>query len=643
MFCETEHDGLLKSDNFKEEMQMKRRNVTRNALFTSILALLMCVSMLVSTTFAWFTDEVVTGMNTIAAGNLDVELYANGEQVKADTPLFKLEDPNLWEPGVVVYENLQVANVGTLALQYQMSLNFGSENDLNGRKLSEVLKVAVIDKIAEGATRTEVLAAAKASAQVGSLADFSMTGELEAGKSSDEQTVVIFWEPNDNATDNLYNVNNGHETSDKQPLHIEFGVKLFANQNTVEKDSFDENYDESAVVPDGAAVVRSEDELIAALSGDQPVFVAEAFGITKAIEISVDAVISGNGATISRTEGYTGTVFSVGTGASLTLADITVDGGAVWAADGTNAGEIATGNLVSAGANAAIILGEGAILQNNAGAHAVNLGTRIGATLTLNGGEIVNNQSDSGAIWGGGHITINSGKINNNSSTGIGGAIRMVSNCNLTMNGGEISNNKAAGDGGAIWGYGASTYQFSGGEMNNNVSAGTGGAIYTGTYSTLNISGDFEMCNNAAANSGAIRLTDHTSMTMTGGVMSGNTQNGSSNAFNTWNNSISITGGTIDDDFSFVGGLGLTIGAAGIGGVIHYDLSTNHNTAYLASEFNEFSFAVDEVDANFANFNFKPAAGYIYTDCDEAKLVCLNEGYETYWDAVTSTFRLQAK
>ena len=47
---------------------MKRKNTARNALFTSILSLLLCVSMLVGTTFAWFTDEVVTGMNTIAAG-----------------------------------------------------------------------------------------------------------------------------------------------------------------------------------------------------------------------------------------------------------------------------------------------------------------------------------------------------------------------------------------------------------------------------------------------------------------------------------------------------------------------------------------------------------------------------------------------
>ena len=467
---------------------MKRKNTTRNALFTSIIALLMCVSMLVGTTFAWFTDEVVTGMNTIAAGNLDVELYANGEQVKADTPLFELPAPNLWEPGVVAYETLKVANVGTLALQYQMSLNFGNENDLNGHKLSEVLQVAVIDKIADGADRATVLAAAKAASNVGKLADFYLTGELEAKTESPEQTVVIFWAPNDNATDNLYNANNKQTTSDGQPLHIEFGVKLFANQNTVEKDSFDETYDQSAVVPDGAAVVRNEEELIAALSGDQPIFVAESFGITQPIEIPDDTEISGNGATISRAAGYTGTVFSVGNGASLTLANITVDGGAVWTGEvdptlqrGTvNSGVTATGALVATGANAHIVLNNGAVLQNNAGAYAVNLGTRIGATLTLDGGEIINNYSAAGAIWGGGAITVNSGKINGNHG-GLGGAIRVVTNVGtvLTMNGGEMNHNKSDDVGGAIWA-GASrsnnVYVLNGGEMAYNYSPVAGGA-----------------------------------------------------------------------------------------------------------------------------------------------------------------------
>lgn len=233
---------------------MKRKNLTRNALISSVISLLLCVSMLLGTTFAWFTDEVTTGMNTIAAGNLDIELLADGTAVNGNTKLF--DGVEKWEPGVVVYENLQVANVGTLALKYQMTLNFGNENDLNGHKLSEVLKVAVLNETIDknSTTRAQVLDKAKAAVAadkgMGSLSNFYMTGELEAGKTGAEQAIVIFWEPNANDVDNQYNANNGQQTSDKQPLHIDFGVNLQATQKMSENDSFGNDYDgEAAILP----------------------------------------------------------------------------------------------------------------------------------------------------------------------------------------------------------------------------------------------------------------------------------------------------------------------------------------------------------------------------------------------------------
>ena len=45
---------------------------TKRALLTSVLALLMCVTMLVGATFAWFTDTASTGVNKFQAGNLDL-------------------------------------------------------------------------------------------------------------------------------------------------------------------------------------------------------------------------------------------------------------------------------------------------------------------------------------------------------------------------------------------------------------------------------------------------------------------------------------------------------------------------------------------------------------------------------------------
>ena len=53
---------------------MNNKRATKRALLTSVMALVMCVVMLVGTTFAWFTDTASTGVNKIQAGNLDIEL-----------------------------------------------------------------------------------------------------------------------------------------------------------------------------------------------------------------------------------------------------------------------------------------------------------------------------------------------------------------------------------------------------------------------------------------------------------------------------------------------------------------------------------------------------------------------------------------
>ena len=133
---------------------MKRKN----QFLYSVLSLLLCVAMLMGTTYAWFTDSVESGLNTIAAGNLDVELYhsnaaVQNEKVDASTELFM--DLNgkdiLWEPGVVSYENLRVVNEGDLALAYQLALNTANENYIvdpaTGAQygLSQVLQVGVVE------------------------------------------------------------------------------------------------------------------------------------------------------------------------------------------------------------------------------------------------------------------------------------------------------------------------------------------------------------------------------------------------------------------------------------------------------------------------------------------------------------------
>ena len=105
---------------------------TKRALISSALALLMCVAMLIGTTFAWFTDTASTGVNKIQAGNLNIELQMkdnNGKWVNAEgkTLPFLVEGKIpaegtqiLWEPGCTYYvPQIRVLNKGNLAVKFE--------------------------------------------------------------------------------------------------------------------------------------------------------------------------------------------------------------------------------------------------------------------------------------------------------------------------------------------------------------------------------------------------------------------------------------------------------------------------------------------------------------------------------------------
>ena len=273
---------------------MKNR---KTLLFKSALCLLLCISMLVGTTFAWFTDKVVSGKNTIAAGNLDVELYhsnaaVQNEQVKTDTLLFKdlQGNPILWEPGVVSYENLRVTNAGDLALSYQLAMETAKENfvvypDGTQYGLSQILKVGIVEGGITATDRAGVVASV-ADANWTTLTDFIQNGTLTpAGKGVSEKTwgVVVYWQPGEN--DNLWNLNNGKQLNEGETLSIELGVKLTATQEPFENDSFDKNYDAQRPIPNmNVTVVTPVVDKVAADKVVAPVTVADAAsGVTAQI------------------------------------------------------------------------------------------------------------------------------------------------------------------------------------------------------------------------------------------------------------------------------------------------------------------------------------------------------------------------
>ncbi len=213
---------------------MIKTRSTKTALLSSVLALFLCITMLLGTTFAWFTDSVTSANNIIKSGTLDVEMYwkdatTNGaQQTYKDASAGAIFNNDKWEPGYVEAKNIKISNVGTLALQYNLHIAANGEVS----ELADVIDVFFAEGEYTLATR-EMTNLTK----IGTLSDVldgipaNMTGDLEGGK---DDIVTIALKMQENAG------------NDYQGLSIgtNFSVILMATQDNVEKDAFDENYDD---------------------------------------------------------------------------------------------------------------------------------------------------------------------------------------------------------------------------------------------------------------------------------------------------------------------------------------------------------------------------------------------------------------
>ena len=239
---------------------------TKRALVSSALAILMCVAMLIGTTFAWFTDTASTGVNKIQAGNLKMEVSykntSNGEftVLNESTNVFKQD--TLWEPGHVEYAVLNVKNIGTLALKYKLGINIagetGSTNVLgNEFKLSDYIKFGVVDEDLSGKTRDEMVAAVTDSKLIKE--GYSKESHLDTTDANETVTLVV-WMPTDVGNKANYKVG-------AAVPEINLGINVAATQYTHESDSFGNQYDKDAQYPDVAYTQAStQDELNTALN-----------------------------------------------------------------------------------------------------------------------------------------------------------------------------------------------------------------------------------------------------------------------------------------------------------------------------------------------------------------------------------------
>ena len=222
---------------------------TKRALLTSALALLMCVTMLVGATFAWFTDTASTGVNKIVSGNLDVKLmYSTDMQTwKEATDQTKLFDDNaLWEPGYTQVVYLKVVNAGKLALKYQVSTNsYDLERGKNAAGdlfyIDKYLKIGLAETNVAFTDRSVALAAI-ANSEKTLAKELPITNSwvtLNSGAESDPFAVVLYMPTTvGNEANNVQ--------SWRKPSVKGLGLVVNATQATVEKDSFDNTYDEKA-------------------------------------------------------------------------------------------------------------------------------------------------------------------------------------------------------------------------------------------------------------------------------------------------------------------------------------------------------------------------------------------------------------
>ena len=217
---------------------MNNKKATKRALLTSVMALVMCVVMLVGTTFAWFTDTASTGVNKIVSGNLKVDIIGADNENHVEKLNFKNAagaegEALLWEPGCrYLTVGFRIANKGNLALKWKAEINKDNIVDgkaaptaKDGKSLLDVIDFYVVTSTDENADAVAIE---------------NFTGNLAKGAKS-----------------GVYYIKGVMQTTagnDYQDLTLDgITITVYATQDTVENDSFGNEYDEDATYPVASA------------------------------------------------------------------------------------------------------------------------------------------------------------------------------------------------------------------------------------------------------------------------------------------------------------------------------------------------------------------------------------------------------
>lgn len=261
---------------------MTKIRSTKHALLMSALSLFICISMLVGSTYAWFTDSVTSGKNVILTGTLDVvlEYKTNWSDawapVDGNTKIFN--DGALYEPGYTEVVFLRVSNAGSLALKYMLSFNIANEESAinvygDEFKLSDYLQVGTYiqnenvtdsDMISMFGDRKSALNSVELNTIASADAKICDNEPILPGEDTAKVVAVVLTMPE--------NVGNEANTKFGEELpYIELGVRLYATQYTHEKDSFDDQYDANVDQPNVHEIHNAADFTKAFAEGGQAI------------------------------------------------------------------------------------------------------------------------------------------------------------------------------------------------------------------------------------------------------------------------------------------------------------------------------------------------------------------------------------
>lgn len=229
----------------------------KKIILSSVLAIVMCLSIAVGATYAWFTDSANTNVNKIQAGTLDVvlEMYnpdsGEWEDAEGKTLCFRNADGStdiLWEPGVTFRtDKVRVRNNGNLSLKFKVIVS----GITGSNKLLEVIEfTAPTEEEAEISFKTpNAIITTEGTFDFIKGFDYDADG-LGALLGTGAEVHVDEFTLIPNATSPEFRLVGKMSTeagNEYQGLSIDdIAITVLATQTVDEKDSIDENYDEDA-------------------------------------------------------------------------------------------------------------------------------------------------------------------------------------------------------------------------------------------------------------------------------------------------------------------------------------------------------------------------------------------------------------